>query len=450
MNVFLRRMLAVLTVLGALVLVLAAAGLIPPEEPAPVRVERFRVEQAIVPTSKVLLKDHDPGPASSARALRFVPLCEAPALGVRWFKLALFAQQEALLVFCKQGYELFAVGERAGDLSLTRVARFKAHGDLPGGAAAGDFDGDGQRDLVLGVAARPGVVHRSGAGVFWLRGRAQGGFESARILAEISSSAIGAYAPGAGRPDQLFVLTAGDVAAQRPAELWLFAREPSLSRKQVLPVGLDPRGLALRGAPQAEHVEAFVLTGQPGRLSRATFNLGTLAPVGQPAHVELRGAQAFAHDPSFGDGLFLRDATALYVVERAALLRLVPFAREAHVGPFVLGDLNGDLKPDAFAAIEAGVAWLSAVELEAGAGTREVKNELEELALPEDLKVLDVESLRVSVSALTPVALISGRPDVNMLSLVILPAPPWKTTIMPALLAAELEPGQSPAEVALE
>jgi hypothetical protein len=275
--------------------------------------------------------------------------------------------------------------------------------------------------------------------VFWLRGRAQGGFEPARILAETSSSAIASYARGAGRPAQLFVLTAGDVAAQRPAELWLFGREPSLSRKQLLPVGLDPRGLVLRAAVEAEHVAAFVLIGQPGRLSRATFNLGTLAPLGEPTHLDVRGAQAFAHDPSFGDALFMRDATVIYRVERAATPSLHAFARDAHVGPFVLSDLNGDLKPDVFAAIEAGVGFL-----------REGDQELEELSLPEDLKVLDVETVRAGESALTPVALISGRPDANMLSLIILPPPPWKANAMPALLAGELAPGQSPAEVALE
>jgi hypothetical protein len=439
MSVLLRRMLAVLSVLGALVLVLAAAGLIPPEEPEPVRVEPFSIEKAIVPSSKILQSDRDAGPASTARALRFVPLCEAPLAGARWFKLALSAQQEGLLVFCKQGYELFAVSERSGELSLARVARFKAHAELPGGAAAGDFDGDGLRDLVLGVASRAGVVHRSGAGVFWLRGRAQGGFEPARILAEISSAAIGAFARAGARADELFVLTSGDVAAQRPAELWLFGGEPSLSRKHVLPAGLDPRGLALRAGAEPERVDAFVLSGQPGQLLRVTYDLSSHAPVAAPVGVALRGAQAFAHEPSLGDALYLRDATTLYRVEQAPTLSLSAFAREARVGPFVLGDLDGNLKPDVFAAIEAGLSWLGASE-----------KQPEELALPEDLKVLDVESVHMSGPVRSPLALISGRPDARTLSLLILPAPPWQASAIPALLASELEPGQSPAEVALE
>jgi hypothetical protein len=438
MGVSLRRLLAGLSVLGALVLALAAAGLIPAREPEPPRVEKFSVDEAVLPSSKVLREERDAGAAEGARALRFLPLCDAPAAAARWYRLALSAQQEGLLVFCKQGYELFTPVERAGEFALTRFARFKARADLPGGAAAGDFDGDGQRDLVLGVAARPGVVHRSGAGVFWLRGRAQGGFEPARILAEISSAAIGSYARAA-QADQLFVLTAGDVAAQRPAELWLFGREPTLTRKQVSPMGLDPRGLSLRAGSSGEQVDAFVLTGQPGKLSRATFNLANLMLVGEPTSVTVRGAQAFAHEPSFAEGLFMRDATTLYRVQRGAPPTLETFAREAHVGPFVLGDLDGDAKPDVFAAVEAGVAFLSDGEKPA-----------EELTLPEDLKVLDVETLASGAAGRTPVALISGRPDVNALSLLVLPPPPWKATAMPALLGAELDPGQGLAEVALE
>jgi hypothetical protein len=434
----LRRLLAGLGVLGALVLVLAAAGLIPAREPGPPRVEPFSVDKAVAPTSKVLQEERDAGAAPSARALRFLPLCEAPAAGARWYRLALSVQQEGLLVFCKQGYELFTPVERAGEFALTRFARFKARGDLPGGAAAGDFDGDGQRDLVLGVAARPGVVHRSGAGVFWLRGRAQGGFEPARILAEISSSAIGSYARGAN-PDQLFVLTAGDVAAQRPAELWLFGREPSLSRKLVLPIGLDPRGLCLRAGEGAAQVDAFVLTGQPGKLSRISFNLASPTAVGEPAGVSVRGAQAFAHEPSSGDALFMRDATTLYRVQGGTAPALEAIAREAHIGPFVLIDLNADAKADVFAAVEAGVAFL-----------KDGVKPVEELTLPEDLKVLDVETLGSGAAERTPVALISGRPDPNTLSLLVLPAPPWKATAMPALLGAELDPGQGLAEVALE
>jgi hypothetical protein len=437
MEAFLRRLLAGLSVLGALVLVLVLAGVIPPAEPEAARVEPFSVEKAVVPSSKVLQHERDAGAASAARALRFLPLCEAPAAGARWYRLSLTAQQSGLLVFCKQGYELFVGSERAGELKLTRAARFRARGDLPGGAAAGDFDGDGQRDLALGVAARPGVVHRSGAGVYWLRGRAQGGFEPARILAEISSAAIASYAHP-GQADQLFVLTAGDVAAQRPAELWAFAREPSLVRKQLMPIGLDPRGLLLRAGAQAGQIEAFALSAQPGRLTRVRVDSSSLKALAEPAPLSVPGVQAFAHEPSHGEALFLRDATSIKRVERGAAIQLLTFAREAHVGPFAVSDLDGDLKADVFAAVAAGVAFL-----------REGERPVEELALPEELRVLDVETLDGGESRRIPVALISGRPDANTLSLLVLPVPPWNRAAV-VLQAAELEGEQGVAEVALE
>ncbi len=437
MGAFLRRLLAGLSVLGALVLVLVLAGVIPPAEPEPARVEPFSVEKAIVPSSKVLQEEREAGAASAVAPLRFLPLCEAPAAGARWYKLTLTAQQSALLVFCKQGYELFAGTQRAGELAVARVGRFKVRGDLPGGATAGDFDGDGQRDLVLGVAARPGVVHRSGAGVYWLRGRAQGGFEPARILAEISSAVLASHARP-GQADQLFVLTAGDVAAQRPAELWSFAREPSLVRKQLMSVGLDPRGLVLRAGAEPGQVEALLLSAQPGRLTRASVDLGSLKASAEPALVSVPGVQAFAHEPSFGELLFLRDATSVKRVERGAGPALHDFARDAHVGPFVVSDLDGDLTPDVFAAAVGGVAYL-----------REGGRPAQELALPAELKVLDVETLHGSEARPIPVALISGRPDANTLGLLVLPAPPWKGGAG-AVEAGELEAEQGVAEVALE
>jgi len=436
MGAFLRRLLAGLGVLGALVLVLVLAGVIPPAEPEPARVEPFSVERAIAPSSKLLEEEREAGAATTA-PLRFLPLCEAPAAGARWYKLILTGQQSALLVFCKQGYELFAGTERAGALALTRVGRFKARADLPGGATAGDFDGDGQRDLVLGVAARPGVVHRSGAGVYWLRGRAQGGYEPARILAEISSAALASHARP-GQADQLFVLTAGDVAAQRPAELWTFAREPSLVRKQLMSVGLDPRGLVLRAGAEAGQAEVLLLSAQPGRLTRASVDLSSFKVSAEPTLVSLPGAQAFAHEPSFGELLLLRDATSVKRVERGATPALHDFVREAHVGPFVVSDLDGDLKPDVFAAAAGGVVYL-----------REGERSAQELALPGELKVLDVETLDGSEGRHVPVALISGRPDANALGLLVLPGPPWKAGAV-GLEVGELESGEGGVEVGLE
>jgi hypothetical protein len=455
-----RRALAILVCAGAVVLVVAAAGLVPAREPAPPERLPFAVEKTLPvqsPLARAALAPK-PGPKGKAQfarpALPIVPLCEAPERGARWYKLELAAGQTSLLVWCKQGYELFGLrspehaAEAASAAStgtalrvpeVVRLARFKARAELPGGAVAGDFDGDGQLDLVLGVAAGEGVVHRSGAGVYWLRGRAQGGFELARALAETSSVAVAAQPLVAGVGHELVLLTAGDVAAQRPGELWSFTRTPALVRQRVVPVGLDPRGLALRASGEPQRIEAWVLSGQPGRLERLVLDLAThdVRPE-QTSSLALRGAQALAHEPSAEGALFVRDATSIQRVERGAAPHLAAYAEGAHVGPFALTDLDGDLKLDVLAALDDGVAWLNA-----GAPAQEH-------ALPSELKVLDVETLRLG-NASTPLALVRG-PEPGVLSLLLLPRPPWSAADTGPAQLSRSEPHEaaSVASVALE
>jgi hypothetical protein len=354
------------------------------------------------------------------------------------------------MVWCKEGYQLFglrlassatqaaAPSERA--LEVTRLARFKTRADLPGGAVAGDFDADGQLDLALGVAARPGVVHRSGAGLFWVRGRAQGGLEPARALAETTSAALAAYeVPGAGH--ELVMLSAGDVAAQRPGELWSFKRKPSLSRQALAPVGLDPRGVALRPGSEAGLVEAWVLSGQPGRLDRLVLELAShdFKPE-HSASLAWRGAQALAHEPTEQGALLARDATSIQHVGRSSPPALVAFAADAQVGPFAVSDLDGDMKLDVLSALSDGVGWLAG------------NVPLSEYTLPAELKVQDVETARAgALGAPLPLALVQG-PEARTLSLLVLPNPPWTgVDVGPVeLLPTPPKDSQFLASVALE
>lgn len=424
-------------------LVAVAAGLVPAREPDAPEREAFSVEKTLPPQSTLSRAVVEPptkaaAPKRARPLLPLLPLCEAPERGARWYELALVQGQTSLLVWCKQGYELYALREASGGPELVRLGRFKARGELPGGAVAGDFDADGHVDLALGVAAREGVVHRSGAGVYWVRGRAQGGFEPARALAETSSVALAAIPAPAGG-DELVLLTAGDVAAQRPGELWSFTRTPALARQRVVPAGLDPRGLALRPGADPNAVEAWVLSGQPGRLDRFALDLATheLRP-DRASSLALRGAQALAHEPAAEGALFVRDATSIQRVERAAAPQLSAYADGAHVGPFALTDLDGDLKLDVFSALDDGVAWLVA-----GAPAQE-------LALPAELKVLDVETATLGGKNVA-LALVRG-PEPTLLSLVIVPPPPWKADTASQLELVRSEPRQaeSLANVALE
>jgi len=438
MAFWLRRALAVLAVLAAGVLVLAVAGLLPAREPAASDVLAFDVGKTQPPASPLshLEAPIKPGQRSKLE-VSWVPLCDAPDAAPRLLKVRLFAGDDALLVWCKQGYSLFTLTAEGATLRATRQARFKSRGELPGGAAAGDFDGDGQLDLALGVATPPGVVHRSGAGVFWVRGRAQGGFEPPRPLVEAPTVALAAHQkPGATGHD-LLVLTSGDVAAQRPGELWLFGLQPTLTRQKVVPVGLDPRALALRPGADLNLLEAWVASGQ-GLIARVVFDLTSRDERKEQAlSLPLRGAQGFAHEPTPEGALFVRDATNVYQVRLGGAPALTPFA-QASVGPFVVTDLDADMKPDVLAAIEDGVIWL--VE-----GT-----EQRERTLPSELKVLDVETLKDAAGEQRALVLIAGKPEPTTLSLLLLPRPPWTPSLELDLTRGETAEAPGLAEVVLE
>jgi hypothetical protein len=420
----LRRLLAGAAVIGALLLALAAAGLLPAREPAEPAKQAFSVEGAVPPrrSPEGALPEPVADADAAAVALHVSPLCASSAKAVRLYEVALWSDEAALLVWCGNAYELFALRAAQASFELFRVARFAAHAEHAGGAAAGDFDGDGHMDLVLGVASPRGVAHRSGAGVFLVRGRAQGGFESAEIVAETSSVALAAFPRAQGAGHDLALLTAGDVAAQRPGELWLFTRESRLVRKAVAAVGVEPRGLAL-GPVTPERIEAWVLSARPGRLERLFIERAGPALSSESAlSLPLRGAQSLAQG-SFGGALFVRDATSVYRVQDGSEPALSAYAEGVRVGPFAVADFNRDQQPELLASLAQGVAYLEA------RGGSLVDHELTLGA-----EVLDVAVLRLGDRAL-PVALI--RREQDALSLVQLPVPPWPRALPDIVLQTQ-------------
>lgn len=416
----LRALLAGSAVIGALLLALAAAGLLPAREPAAPSKEAFSVEGAVPAEGRRpdALDDADVPPL----ALHASPLCASSAKAVRLYQVALWSDEAAVFVWCGKGYELFALRPAQASFELFRVARFAARAEHAGGATAGDFDGDGHTDLVLGVASPRGVAHRSGAGAFLVRGRAQGGFESAQVVAETSSVALAAFARTGGAGHDLALLTAGDVAAQRPGELWLYTRESRLVRKTVAKVGVDPRGFFLHPL-SPERLEAWVLSGQPGQLERLVIERAGLALSGESAlSLPLRGAQSLAHGSPEG-ALFVRDAINVYRVQDAGEPSLVPYADGVRVGPFAVADFDQDQQPELVAALAQGVAYLQA------RGGSLVDHELHL-----GVEVLDVAVLGLGDRA-QPVALV--RREQDALSLVQLPVPPWPRALPQIVLQTQ-------------
>jgi hypothetical protein len=318
-------------------------------------------------------------PTPVEHALPSANLCDAPAYGTFFKPVALGPDKASgLLVWCRGGYALFHVREVGPDSPrLERLAFFPSHADAPGGAASGDFDGDGQLDLVLGVAPRPPLVHRAGAGVFFLRGRKGGGFDAPRGLAETPSVALAVRKTTRG--DELWVLTRGEPAAQRPGELWAFAPAALPQRRAVLAAAVDPRDLLVLARGDDED-DFWVLAGDPGSLLRLRIRAGTEVAEAR-AVVEVRGAQAFVAGSSSARAL-CRDGASLLLLDTHAETPVVRlFAKDVRVGPAAMADFDGDGQSEVVAALPEGAAVV-----------REL-GEVIDLHLPKGVAVLAVASL---------------------------------------------------------
>ena len=390
---------------AALALVLSLFGLWPRRASHAVPATRFEaalaVERARLPEPATVATP------SNRLQLPAFAVRTAPRSGARMFRLALTADRDAFAVWCGSEFVLVDVQLRNGAPVVTRSARFPARGELPGGAAALDLDRDGTSDLVLGVAPAVGVTHRAFSGVFWLRGRVAGGYEPAQPLVETPTIALLAADLDAQPGSELVVLTRGDVAAQRPGELFVFSGGVSPKRAAVLPAVLAPTDLAL-GEAGPTATDLWVVSAQPGALVRLRLPrdaAGWSAPA--RSELALRGAQAFVPGPRAGARLFVRDVLGVHAVESDPP-RLTPVQAEARVGPAAW--LEADRKPALFGASDHGFTWF-----EGGSGTAR------ERTLPDGVRVVDASSLSASPEA-RAVLLVSTAEEPARLSLVVLPS----------------------------
>ncbi len=491
---------------AALVLGLALFGLLPARAPAPVRTIKLDVEKA---TERPRLTARARTPPAHRLSLWSFPLCPRPRAGAKLVRVALRPERDAFLVWCQNEFLLFDVDAReptavetraaardadttdaqssgrervpaaggharagadprAEALQVTRLARFPARAELPGGAAALDLDRDGVLDLVLGVAPEARAVHRSFSGVFWLRGRAQGGYELPRALVEMPPAALGALdldgEPGA----ELVVLTRGDPAAQRPGELWIFTGGPSPKRAAVLPAALAPNDLALAIGRDGA-AELWVVSAQPGSVLRVQI-ARTHPAEDQPAdageargstparaeagrareskpswtfavartELPLRGAQAFLAGPRGEGSLYVRDVLSTYRVESEPAPKLTPWIEDARVGPSAWFDADGDHRPELVGVSEGGFVWI-----DGASGTRR------ERALPGGVRVLDASSITVA-GAPRGVLLVAPEAEGAHLALVVLPSELRAETAELELVTGSVAAAPGEARAALE
>jgi hypothetical protein len=378
----------------------------------------------------------DPAQQPSAELATEVEVCQAPSYGAALHVLKLSAAgDECLLVWCRGGYTLLSVAELAeGAPRVTRLGFFSTRFDAPGGVAEGDFDADGVPDLVLGVAPRPPIVHRSGAGVFFLRGRKEGGFDAPRALVETPTIALARRPLAKG--DGLWVLTRGEPAAQRAGELWLFAAGAPPSRVAVLPGVVDPRDWLFAGRNDDE-LDLWVVAGDPGSLVRVRVR-GTAEVPEARSVLSLRGVQNWVAG-STREHALLRDAESLLRVDLGSEPpTTTAFAKEVRVGPASLLDLDGDARLEVVAALPDGAAVVG----ESG--------QVSELGLPEGVAVRAVAVLHDASGRARPVLLRQPQAAGGQLSLIFPGLRVATPGLRHRLLQAPLVEAPQPMLIALE
>lgn len=417
---------------AALLLAAALFGLVPARTPSPVASIELDPEAA-VDRARELVAASAVLPAHRLRAWAF-PLCQAPERAARLYRLGVRGASATFAVFCQGEYLLLEVEAHSEPPRVTRLGRFPLRGELPGGATELDLDGDSTSDLVLGVAPREGVVHRPPSGLYFLRGRAQGGYENARALMEMPTVAALAVDLDANGRDELVALTRGDAAAQRPGELWIFRGGTSPTRQLVLPVALAPSDL-LRGSASEGEQELWLVSRTPGSLLRLRF---AHAPESWSSAARetfaLPGAEAFVR----GAGrVQVRDDRRVYALEGTPPL-LVPKTEAAdELGPATWLQ-SGDTR------------ILLAARASAVAVLAEGRREARECALPAGKQLFDVG---VAGGGSTPeqgLLLIRGEEQPPSLSLVVLPATLRDEASEIELATGALEAARNEARVPLE
>ena len=432
------RILSALLALSTLVLLLSLLGLLPAREPGPIRSQKLDLDKAVERARSVRASAATAKPAPELTLAR-AALCKAPARGARAYRVGLSATRDSLVVWCDGGYQLFALSTAGGIREVERLARFASRSTLSGGAVGGDFDGDGASDLMLGVAPASGVLHEPGAGVYWVRGRSQGGYAPARVIAEAPSVALAEGEFDGAPSSDLVVLTRGDLAAQRPGELWLYAQGALLTRVRVVPVGLDPRGVVLAQRAGGALV-AVGLVGTPGALVTVELTKELLAG-GQPDRrsVPVRGAQDFLAGLR-GQPPLLRDPTDVKAVKLEPELAAPVWVTGANIGPGAALDLDGDGQLDVLGSA------LHELVLLAEQGARSAQ----ELALGEQVTVRDVLVLRDATGQGRAFALVENAGEPRELSLVSVPSPPWDTALSVSYENVATHDSAALAEVPLE
>ena len=422
-------------IVAMVVLALAALGLLPAREPVPPKAVAFDVNKTVDP---LRLPEHNVATPRVHRLLVWsFPLCARPRQGARMYRVSLRPERDSFVVWCQGEYVLVDVEAQDETPRVTRLGRFATRGELPGGAVALDLDHDGVLDLALGVAPAQGLVHRPFSGVFWLRGRPQGGFELPRTMVEMPVVSVAA-ADVDGQPgSELVVLTRGDAAAQRAGELWLFAGGTSPTRAVVVPTALAPSDLAV-GTPRDGLAEFWISATQPGSVLRLRFSQAR-GEWNKPERSDLllRGVQAFLTPPREERALYVRYAVGVYGIEAGPVPKLSPFLEQAEIGPSAWLPVARDSKPAVLATTQQGFAWFHG-------STRRDR------ALPAGTHARDASTTSAGAARARGVLLLETEEQDGNLALAVLPVDVPDEALEPEIRSGAVEAAPTEARVALE
>lgn len=368
--------LSTFTAFGSLAAVLAGllavSGLWPRrsgEVPQPVRVQASPKSAPAQPTGVTPTPAAAVAPEAERPALPAYRLCDSPQSPTDLWPVQLDNHTAAFVVWCRAGFELWALD--ASDVPQ-QLARFAAtvqplERAVPAGVARGDLDGDGLVDLVVGVGLTEGV-HRPGAGVFWLRRLPSGGFAPARALLEAPVHSLQVAPLSAGGGHELVALTRGDPRANRPAQAWVFRGSAAPTRGASLTAGLQPCGAAVRDLDEDGSLDVL-LCARDGLVAHfgdgdGTFSRkGTVSLPGARLLVGGGRAPGFVIDP---EGVRRVGKLAPGQNPAPALwLKLDNLAVDSAEGGLRspgVGDLDGDARDDLLAPTADGAVWARATD----------------------------------------------------------------------------------------
>lgn len=256
-----------------------------------------------------------------------------------------------IAVLCGRSVHVLALEPRGTGAGLVpvRVASFELAADgaepetqlAARAVAAGDVDGDGAADLVLGFVD-PDDRARGGA-LFLVSRDTSGAFARPRSLGPIVAIAATARALDARAGSEILALHRPQTASRRASELWVFGGGAAPSRVALQRVGIGAESFALADLDRDGHDDVLVTTSDGPRVDLLFGDGATAFP--RSRQLAVRGAREAVAGDVDGDGavdVMLGGETTLLVraVEGAESIEARPIEAATGLRLLAAGDVD--------------------------------------------------------------------------------------------------------------